>query len=322
METQHSRTAMQRPAGTATPYPLSILICLLASTIFASSVKADLYKWVDENGKTHYSDKSPKTHDSSMIAPELTQRQQVKHRSSQLVPITLPYEKKSRKMLVSDVKYNWTRPGTGKKKLGVYYLGRFCTSRGAIYSPDVYSNHAKLFPGESTIPMTIRRAIDKLGYESQSSKLHELSIRMQKKNRLYLKAEVNDLEIHSCAPIYSLTRTISTKEIPWSNFTHNRASVNVQWSLFDELDTAPIFNTSTSGYVDNWKIKQLTNKTIEQALTIATNNLFSHQQFVDLITYQGPVEASSNKPINNNPEKTDSKWWKKVIPDIYPDNKP
>lgn len=38
--------------------PLGLFIVLLMS---ASSSQAEVYRWVDENGKTHYSDKKPKT---------------------------------------------------------------------------------------------------------------------------------------------------------------------------------------------------------------------------------------------------------------------
>lgn len=41
-----------------------IIILLLSSLLFCQSAAAGIYKWVDENGKVHFSDKKPETSDN------------------------------------------------------------------------------------------------------------------------------------------------------------------------------------------------------------------------------------------------------------------
>lgn len=40
---------------------------LIMSFLYSSSLKAEVYKWVDENGKTHYSDRPVKSADSEWV---------------------------------------------------------------------------------------------------------------------------------------------------------------------------------------------------------------------------------------------------------------
>lgn len=278
-----------------------------------SLAQAELYKWVDDQGKTHYSDRNPKEHEHSTISTTASPSQQAFDRNTKLKPIILPYGKVSRKLLLSEGLYRWKQPAGGKQKLGVYYLGRFCTSRGAIYAADVYSDHPRFLPSENAIPKTLKKAIVNLGYDVHSTLLYDLDDRMEQLKGLYLKAEIVKLDLHSCAPIYSLMRTISPKKIPWSNFTKNRVSVSIQWQLISSPEQAPLFKTTTQGYFDNWDNNKKADQTIKQAIVIASNNLFADQQFIDLITTDPAKKADKLIPANPGTEKRS--WWQSFAPD-------
>ncbi len=296
----------------ATCTGLIFLLTLICGV--SGSAHAQLYKWVDEHGNTHYSDRDPDKPNASTITPDPTPSQQAIDRTTRLNPLLLPYGKKSRRLVLSDALLNWRQTGTNKQKLGIYYLGRFCTTRGAIYTPDVYTYHPRFIPTETSIPVALKKAIDHLGYEIHVVLPRDLDYRMQQYDGLYLQAKINKLDLHSCAPVHSLTRTISPKKITWSSFTKNRASVSAEWSLFRKLGEDPVFTAVTQGYSDNWNSNEHADRTVNQALVIAANNLFADQRFIDLITYEASAETAAQEPPE--PATEEQSWWSKFIPDM------
>jgi glutaredoxin-like YruB-family protein len=50
-------------------YPNLFLIVILSfgSLIFSANIGADIYKWADEDGRIHYSDRPSKTHESNKL---------------------------------------------------------------------------------------------------------------------------------------------------------------------------------------------------------------------------------------------------------------
>ncbi|MCK4707273.1 MAG: DUF4124 domain-containing protein, partial [Gammaproteobacteria bacterium] len=54
MHDQQSTVLNKRPGSIILTW-----VVLLVATIISSSVPAEIYKWVDQNGKTHFTDKPP-----------------------------------------------------------------------------------------------------------------------------------------------------------------------------------------------------------------------------------------------------------------------
>jgi hypothetical protein len=88
---------------------------------------AQLFKWVDENGKAHYSDKNPGEEIDSKIVPGNDQNgmrgQQTA--TAALKPVIRPYEKTSRKLHLLDTRYLWKKESEVNRtsKIGVYHSG-------------------------------------------------------------------------------------------------------------------------------------------------------------------------------------------------------
>jgi len=290
----------------------TLLTGLLVLVTFSSTVGAELYKWVDEQGKTHYSDRTPKINEHTVITPDTTSSQRAFDRSTEKTALILPYGKSSRKILLSQGFYQWNHSDHSKQKLGVYYLGRFCTSRGAIFADDLHTDHPRFLPGQHGIPKTIKGVLLNLGYDAHISELFDLQHRIQTLNGLYLKAELIELDLHTCAPVHSLIRTISPKKLAWNNFTKNRVSLSVRWQLFENMQQPALFETITHGYYDNWGNDRKAFSTINQALEIAVNNLFANQRLIDLIT----TEQAIAKTDKASPENEDKGWLQKLLPEM------
>ena len=293
-------------------FNFSILVTLFIIVTFSSAVNAELYKWVNDEGKTHYSDTTPKVKKHNVIIPDVSPSQRAFDRNTENKPIILPYGMSSRKILLSQGIYQWKQNNQHRKKLGVYYLGQFCSSRGAIFAANLYTDHPRFLPNEHGIPDVIKVALKKLGYDGHISQIFDLQERIQSLNGLYLKAELLELDLHTCAPTHSLRHTISPKKIPWSNFTKNRASVSIRWQLINDMNQPAVYETITKGYYDNWDNNKKAFSTINQALEIAVNNLFSDHKFIDLIT----TTETKPKPDRVILKTEEESWWQSVLPEM------
>ena len=109
-----------------------------------------------------------------------------------------------------------------------------------------------------------------------------------------------------------MIHVISPKKIPWSNFTKNRATVSIRWQLINDMNQPAVYETITKGYYDNWDNNKKAFSTINQALEIAVNNLFSDQKFIDLITTT-ETKVKSDKVIPKTEEKN---WWQSLLPEM------
>ncbi len=65
-------------------FTLALPVYLLLNTI-GSSAQAELYKWVDDQGNTHYSDKTPLTNKHTVITPDETASQQAINRNAKKI---------------------------------------------------------------------------------------------------------------------------------------------------------------------------------------------------------------------------------------------
>jgi hypothetical protein len=89
-------------------FPASFLVLVIFSLVSFAS-QAQLFKWVDENGKIHYSDKNPGEEIDSKVVTS-NDKSGVQGRqatTAALKPIIRPYEKISRKLHLLDTRYLW-----------------------------------------------------------------------------------------------------------------------------------------------------------------------------------------------------------------------
>ncbi|MDJ0834282.1 MAG: DUF4124 domain-containing protein [Gammaproteobacteria bacterium] len=277
-----------------------------------AQVNAELYKWVDEQGNTHYSDKNPATDNLTTITPTTTTPDRSFNKATENNAIILPDGKPSRPLIITDVEYHWRKaPQTNQStKLGVYYIGTHCSPRGAITSPEVYSYHSRLFPSESSIRLSLLRAIENLGYAADFTTDLFLQQKLAQANGLYLKAVIMDMYLESCAAMRDSQRYLSAKQLRPSFFLKNRVQLSVSWQLFDHPGKAPLFETQTTGYYDNWKSNANAARVIERAFATATINLFSDASFIQqvlkvpepqLTATPKPAPSSARPPTRQEP---------------------
>ena len=126
------------------PLPIYILL-LFALLPFQAS--AELYRWVDENGKTHFSDSPPNAN------AEATQLNEQTNNNSEVQAVNLAHRyptqldgsHSTRTVVVTDVALSWEPKSQAdrdrKFSIGRYFFGRGCASPTAMVLPDAKSMH-------------------------------------------------------------------------------------------------------------------------------------------------------------------------------------
>ncbi len=262
--------------------PLVLLALLLA----LSPVHAELYKWVDANGKVHYSDKKPEDRKAKTKAKRLevqTRRRDERQTSSGRNAIIRPADREPRKLLVTEAAYDWEkRPGKGKqRKIGRYASGTACTSRGPIRLPEVYLHHKSFFPSERAISETVSRVIDSLDYDADPVNRYRLIQQLKKTGGLSLHPEIVDLDLTACArSSYRSSRVPNPRDLPAGDFNRNRARITLRWKLKDDRDQRLVSEITTRGQYSNPKSGDNVARVITRAIEAATAELLSKPEFV------------------------------------------
>jgi len=289
---------------------LSARLALIVFALASFNGQAQLYKWVDDNGKIHYSDKEPGEAANSKVIPQShSAGSQYQQAAATAKPIIRPYEKTARKLHLLDTRYLWKSESHINKttKIGVFYTGKGCISRGAMTTPDIFVFHKSLFPTESDLTYRINKIINGLDYESERTEKYRLLARLKKTGGLSLHAEIVDMDFNACAPgIRKSQRIKKLADISAHRFNKNRVRLQVNWQLRTDRDQEVIYEASTLGNFNGWSQSTSAKTAIGNALESAVLTLFSDQAFIAKILVEedgrglADIQHTSLKPINSD----------------------
>ncbi|MDH3761180.1 MAG: DUF4124 domain-containing protein [Gammaproteobacteria bacterium] len=288
----------------------SAILVLITLTLTSLNGQAQLYKWVDENGKIHYSDKEPdKKADSKVIKQKQNNSSQFPNAATASTkPIIRPYEKTARKLHLLDTRYLWKSEShvNQTSKVGVFHSGKGCTSRGAMNTPDVFVYHKSLFPSEADLTHRINKIINGLDYDAERTEKYRLLGRLKKTGGLSLHAEIVDMDFKTCAPgIRKSERLKRMENISAHRFTKHRVKLQVNWQLRSNRDQDVIYEATTAGRFNGWSHSTSSKTAISNALESAVLTLFSEQDFIARILVEEDgsgiedLEYASLKPISS-----------------------
>ena len=286
-----------------------LVLTLLALASF--NAQAQLYKWVDENGKIHYSDKVPGDETDTRVIPQdrNSGSQYPQASTGSAKPVIRPYEKTARKLHLLDTRYLWKSESHVNQtiKIGVYHTGKACTSRGAMRTPDIFVYHKSLFPSEADLTYRINKIINGLDYDSERTEKYRLLARLKKTGGLSLHAEIVALDFNTCAPGIRKGESLKKIEsIAAHRFTKNRVKLQVNWQLRTNRDQDVIYATTTAGNYNGWSQSTTSQAAIGNALEAAVLTLFSDQSFISRILVEEDgigledFQHTSLKPINSD----------------------
>lgn len=275
--------------------------CLCLFSLF-TPVQAELYKWTDERGKSHYSDQPPAAGREARVVPIDSIRAPDTASAQRLIPLMKPYDRAARPLLVLDAQYAWRHSMLqGKpRKIGTYHVGKACTSRGAMTIPNAMIDHGGLFPKEVEIGTHIAQVIRELKYPAERVSADSLATRIIRSGGLVLQAEIIDMDFNTCASSLARKyRLTPVSELESHRFNRHRVRLTMGWTLSGSTSEAALFVGESAGRYAGWSENATASEAIKRAVDDAALQLFGNAEFVALLMRD--TEKGAEKGRNANP---------------------
>lgn len=276
----------------------SILAGLVLITPF---VQAGVYKWVDENGKVHFSDKPPEG--------SKAKKQDIKSNSTrsggtgffgtksarQQTPVTYSGTELSRRVRLETILIDLEKDTGERTIIGKEYYGITCkeTNRGLTWSQGTAEVSGKKYR------QSFNQILTKYKYLVEDHKVKLFAEQKREPAELSMAATITELQVNRCRQSRYGSGNSKVKE-------KIASYVKVKWSVFDILERKVIFEKITEGsdsnaydttVGDGQDISRF--KSFRRAVT----NLLADKSFVALLqesklSASGPILAkTANLPL-------------------------
>ncbi len=287
------------------PIRFLVLLVVIFSSLFGSQLAhAAVYKYVDGNGKVHFTDKPPKKLKQKADVVKLEQRKTTSStkfpRVTALTPIKNTLSENTRTVLLERVSIELKGEAKVKEVVGKTYQ----------YTRNVRAKAAQLRQSDNppTAPFPCRHKgklmLSNAMYIFKNSELIKsfeevftenkytvagkktFSRQQTSSSDLSLVAVVTDMKLFHCG-----SRSASNLQ----TFTQNATYMKVEWVVFDNLARQVVLKTTTEGFEDSFRKPARFNGaaiSAELAFRQATNNLLAQQNFIDLLVAAPNTQTS------------------------------
>lgn len=255
---------------------LFIIACAL---LVSSASFAEVFRWVDEKGRTHYGDKPPESKDKSKAVPRVDKMDlessrifsSVKERQA----IQYAGAEKSRLVLFEELFIKLKRSERSDLEIGTYTKtqGSLCGSPERLIWTAGFKDIS-----ESGLMSDVIVAFKKENYRMITGNMFSIS---NASSRLVLTATVTRLRLDYCEAIKRYSKKKSYEKAS--------AYVQIKWRLSDRVSKTVLFTGTTNGAVnafDKFR-KNGMNKAVTRAIGMAARNLLAKPRFV---THMTPTE--------------------------------
>lgn len=277
------------------PIYLSFLFVLFTDFCLFQVAQAAVYKYVDEHGKVHFTDKPPKQSKQKSDVVNIKQRTTVSTTKfpsvAKLDPIKNRLAKDALSVLLERVTIELKNEENAKQVIGSSYdypssvRSKLRRLRQGDDPPTIpYScnkvgklnlSNAKYILKKSDLTHSFTEAFEDNGYSVAGEKT--FARQQVASGDLSLAAVISDLKISHCG-----SRSASTLD----TFTQNSTYLKVEWQVFDNLARQVVFKTTTEGVEDSFRKPARFNGaaiSAERAFYQAVEHLLADQEFVDLL---------------------------------------
>lgn len=254
-------------------FSLSLFICAL---FFTSASFAEVYRWVDEKGMTHYGDKPPELKGKSKRSPKIdkmdTGRKKIFSSVKAKTPIRYSGSDKARLILFEELQIKLKRSDRKDLEIGTYTQtkGTMCSQPQRLIWTAGFKDIS-----ESGLMSDVIVAFKKENYRMITGNMFNVS---NASSRLVLTATVTRLRLDYCEAIKSFSKR--------KGYEKAAVYVKMKWSLSDRTSKKVLFTGTTQGAVnafDQFR-KDGTDKAITGAIKMAARNLLAKQNFVEHLT--------------------------------------
>ena len=272
---------------------------LLTSFFITPSVSAEIYKWIDEKGKTHYSDVKQARNASNINIKEagLPKPEEIKpllplyHRGPDPARWLFFYEPS---FLAHESSPSYT---------ATFYFGGDCVSPTEISWAELTERYSKSLPKTNRVMAKSKNSITKLGYRIQKGLKHKIKIQLEKNNGVLLEAEIKNMKLDACAPdlvkkhnpnINKYSQNLNNFHL--SSFTQVQHWIRIKWVLHTSEAAKPIYQSYTEGISNNsFRQKGSVPNAIADSYNYALTQLFSDPSFTQLLNQNTSSKTNSKQ---------------------------
>ena len=292
----------------------SLAILVIATFCGAQTIHAKVYKWVDENGKVHFTDTPPpnqlkKEAEVVNIKPKKSLSAAKFPAVVKLSPIKNSAVGDAKTVILEHLSFKLKEKNVDENALGKTYkytrdanvrVSKLRQSDKApssalpcILEGNLTLNNAKYIAKQ----VDFREPFDEIFEDNGYAVVADKTFTMQENTSVHLSlaAVVTDIRLLHCG-----SRTSSNLK----TFTQNSTYMKIEWTVFDNLARKVVFKTTTEGIDNNFKKSPRYNGaavSAAQAFRQATEHLLAQQEVVDLLLASSIVETSySDTGISTN----------------------
>ena len=263
----------------------------------------ELYKWTDENGVVHYSEKPPE--DRNVKRLNINQG-----KNFQSIPVNTPISLKPtqalRHILLVKPEDFWNQPNSDL--VVTYYFGGDCVSPSSTNVIEAKQNHSLLFPSNGALSTLASKTFRSFNYNVTTTSNSKRKLNASRYNdSTLLSIEPVSLNYSVCAKDkhykYKRDKRIvmgsSPSDFRSIQFNNRHVTIGVKWTLIDANSNEQLFQGTSFGSADHWNqdVSTLTIKTLQQAFINATTNIMSDQKLVDAIIKPNKIGKPKEKGI-------------------------
>lgn len=295
------------------------ILCTLVFVLFPCCVNAGVYKWVDENGKTHFTDKKPldKTTNAEVIGVSGNKKVEITELPtvSGYSPIRKSDSKNNKSVILENVtlEYKTAKVGEnpivgkaykytdqGRREAAKYYRNDNLTKVPLSCIPDgnLDLSNTKYILEKVNFAIPFARALEENGYSSSNMKKKRFALQESGGVDLSVAAVITDIKLDYCG-------TANTKSL--DGYTQNSSYLDVQWEVFDNLSRKVIYRTRSEGVdsnIYNAPRQKGTAVSLSAAFFQSVEGLLSKKEFVNILSQD---HVSSVKSVNQKQNLTDLK---------------
>lgn len=280
---------------------LAIGVAAILIAVGATLSHAQVYKYVDENGKVYFTDKPPKDAKKQEVVdikpkPNTPKVLGSLPKVAKLEPIKSRKSQKSKTVLLEHLKVEYQgdedKVGTysifsGGAAYQIKKLGRMKKSLDKIYECEAERNmnlsRAKRFLKKVDFISTFDEAFTDNGYEVAGQRT--FAMEQSTSNDISLGAVISDVKLTNCYD-------------PWSDgsdYAQASTYFKIDWTVFDNLARKVVYEATTEGGDYGFEMPPRKNGTATSALLAfrqAVESLLANQKFVDILMVDSILETS------------------------------
>lgn len=291
---------------------------LLLTGLLTGGAHAELYKWVDENGRTHYSDK---------VRPAAGPGARIVELPADTAPLVAVTPEPAtdpladRQALMRDP--SWQLPrivvtatplADTRQDVGVMRAGELCRNIAPLYWPDIRQQRPYLVPDSQQLAGAAARALAQFDYPALEAALANALTQQRRSGGPLLQLQPVHLQLDACAPdTYASQQAYEADAVTRLNFRRHQLQLTLGWVL-TSADGKTLFTSQTNGKAGNLQHNGDSNRVYSAAVEQAVMQLLANPAFRTALQQV----AATGQPVVTPPAAAADSGW--GLSQLFPDN--